>query len=138
MPTTRSNCFPFSNNRNNRLTRQLRSNATFSKGWGDGRNRFSLNLSHTKDLEVGNQKLVLPQIRFSRNQSALIPFKEDKRSRIKREPKWYNYLRYSYGGFGIYSADIDSTNDPEAEIDMRVENDINVYWNNIQPLNMFL
>jgi hypothetical protein len=124
----------FSNSLTNRLTRQLRSNATFTKGWGDGRNSISFNLSHTKDLEVGNEQLTLPQIRFTRNQSAIFPFQEDKRSRTKQQPSWYNYLRYSYRGFAVYSAQKDSSNDRDTETERRVEHDVNLSYTNPNKL----
>jgi len=86
----------FSSNRSERLNRQIQSNATFSKRWGDGKNSLTLNLRQVKDVESGSETLTLPQLRYSRSRSALIPFKEDPGSREKKEPKWFNEIYYTY------------------------------------------
>lgn len=122
----------FSNNRSRRLNRQIRSNATFSKSFGKGGNSLSINLSQTRDVETGRTNTTLPQINFSRNQSAIFPFKKDERSR--NEPKWYNSIRYSYKGFLLNTMQKDSTNDKDAETDRRVEHDLRLSFTNPKKL----
>lgn len=124
----------FSANRSQRLTRQLRSNATFNKRWSEGRNSLSLNLSQTKDLENGRNTVTLPQFRFTRGQSAIFPFKKDETGRSKKVPKWYNSIRYSYKGFLLNTVQKDSTGDPDAQIDRRAEHDIRLSFTNPKKL----
>ncbi|MFQ5676602.1 MAG: putative LPS assembly protein LptD, partial [bacterium] len=117
----------FSSNRSQRLNRQLRSNATFNKSWSQNKNSLSLNLSQTKDLETGSQTTTLPQLRFSRSQSALIPAKEG--ASIDKQ-KWYNFIRYSYQGFMVNTVRKDSSNDKDADIDRRFEHDLRLSFTN--------
>ncbi|MFQ5822700.1 MAG: putative LPS assembly protein LptD [bacterium] len=124
----------FSQNRNQRLSRQLISNATFTKRWSEGKNSITLNLSQTKDLETGSSAITLPQIRFTRNQSAIFPFKHEKQARVSgranEKPKWYNFLRYDYKGFFVNSVKKDSTGDPDADVKRRAEHALNFSFTN--------
>lgn len=126
----------FSTDRDERLNRQLRSNATFSKRWGEGKNSITVNLAQTKDLDTGSEFVTFPQIRFTRNRSAIFPFKEPTRgpSRSKREARWYNYLQYDYKGFLENRARKDSTNDPDKEITRRATHDITFSYTNPNKL----
>ena len=124
----------FSANRSQRLNRQLRSNATFNKRWGEGKNSLSANLSQTKDLENGRNTVTLPQLRFTRGQSAIFPFKKDETGRSKNQPNWYNSIRYSYKGFLLNTVRKDSTGDPDAQIDRRAEHDIRLSFTNPKKL----
>jgi len=124
----------FSNNRSQRLNRQIRSNATFSRKWGEGQNNLTVNLSQTTDIESGRKSTVLPRLQYRRNRGAIIPFKEDKRGRSKRRQKWYNFLLYDYSGLLTNSVQSDSTKTPDV-IDRKVEHDINLSYTN--PNKMF-
>ncbi len=85
-----------SDNRSERLNRQIQSNATFSKRWDDGKNNLTVNVRHQKDVESGSSSLTLPQLNFTRNRSAIIPFKQSARGRNTDESKWYNQIFYDY------------------------------------------
>ncbi|MFQ5650345.1 MAG: putative LPS assembly protein LptD [bacterium] len=115
----------FSNNRQQRLRRQIISNATFRKRWGEGKNSIDLNLSQTKDLESGSTSRTLPRLRYTRSRGAIIPFKEDKRGRKKGEPKWYNLIQYDYKGLLENRVRTDTTSNPD-DITRKVEHDINL------------
>ena len=124
----------FSNNRRQRLNRQIRSNATLTKRSGDGKNSLTVNLSQTRDIETGRDTKTLPQIRFSRNQSALIPFKEDPTGRTKKQQKWFNYLRYDYRGFLVNMVSKDSSNDVNETVNRRAEHRLNFSYTNPNKL----
>jgi len=82
-----------------RLTRQLVSNATWSKSWPTAKFSLTANLSETRDLESGNITRVYPQLAFRRGQSQLFPTKDPEgKKAVKEEKKWYHYLYYSYNG----------------------------------------
>ncbi len=114
----------FSNNREQRLRRQIISNATFRKSWGDRKNSIDINLSQTRDLESGTESRTLPRIRYTRSRSALIPVAEDRRGE-KREAKWYNLIQYDYKALLDNSLRSDTTANPD-DIDRRVEHDLNL------------
>jgi hypothetical protein len=122
-----------SNNRNERLSRQLISNATFSTRLGEG-NSLSLNLSQTKDLETGRELVTLPRMQFTRNQSAFFPFKKDERRPSRSEPRWYNLIRYSYNNLLVNSVSKDSTNDKDAAVQRRFEQALTMSFTNPQKI----
>lgn len=124
----------FSNNRDQRLNRQIRSNATFNKRWGEGKNSMTINLSQTRDIETGSDTRTLPQIRFTRNQSALIPFRKDPTGRSKRKEKWFNFIRYDYRGFLVNTVSKDSSNDTNERVNRRAEHDLNLSYTNPNKL----
>jgi hypothetical protein len=127
-----------SDNRNERLNRQLVSNATFSTRWGEGKNSFSVNLSQTKDLETGRELITLPRANFTRSQTALFPFDEKKAQRTKAQQKWYNLIRYSYGNLLVNSTSRDSTNDAKTDVERRMEHDFALSFTNPGRLFGFL
>lgn len=128
-----------SDNRDERLNRQLVSNATFSTRWGEGKNSFSVNLSQTKDLETGRELITLPQAKFTRSQTALFSFDEKKTQPARGgQPKWYNLIRYSYGNLLVNSTTKDSTNDTETDVERRMEHDIALSFTNPGRLFGFL
>ncbi|NIV92988.1 hypothetical protein GWN42_09345, partial [candidate division KSB1 bacterium] len=122
----------FSTDRDERLNRQLISNATFSKRWAEGKNSITVNLSQTKDLATGSESRTLPQIRFTRNRSALFPFDEDKRGRDER--KWYNYIQYDYKGFFENRSRRASSDDPNADETRSATHDVSLTYTNPQKL----
>ncbi len=122
-----------SNNRNERLSRQLVSNATFSTRLGEG-NSLSLNLSQTKDLETGRDLITLPRMQFTRNQSAFFPFKRDEKRPSRSEPRWYNLIRYSYNNLLVNSVSKDSTNDKDAAVQRRFEQALTMSFTNPQKI----
>ncbi len=113
-----------SSNRRQVLRRQLVSNATFNKSWGQGKNSLVVNLKRTKDLETGSDLITLPNLQFTHNQSALIPFKKDESGRTKKEPRWFNFIQYRYRGLVLNTVRKDSSNDPDAEVNRRAEHDL--------------
>ncbi len=123
----------FSNNRDQRLNRQIVSNATLTRRWGEGRNNISVNLSQTRDIESGSKNTVLPQIRYTRNRGAIIPVREDKSGRTRPVPKWFNLIQYNYSGFLTNSVRSDTTDRPD-DIDRRVQHDIALSYTNPNKL----
>ncbi len=124
----------YSSNINERLNRQIRSNATYSKRWGEGKNSVTVNLSQTKDIESGNENLTLPQIRFTRSRSAIFPFKKDKTGRSKKEQRWYNYLQYDYKSLLTNKIDRDTISTSPDNIDRRIEHDASFSFTNPNKL----
>lgn len=120
----------FSSNRDQRLNRQIRSNATFRKNWSGS--SFTMNLSQTKDIETGRSTTTLPQINFSKNQVALIPHVKKERMRAGEEdnPQWYNFLRYNYRASLLNTVQKDSTNDNDADVNRRVEHSLSFSYTN--------
>ncbi|RMD93502.1 MAG: LPS-assembly protein LptD [Calditrichaeota bacterium] len=117
----------FSQNRSQRLQRQLISNATFTKSWGDGKNSLTLNLSETRDLETGASSRTLPRLRFNRNRSQFFPFKKSKKGgRSTENAKWYNYIYYTYSGTYLNLVRKDSTNDPDPRVERRADHTVNI------------
>ncbi len=123
----------FSNNLSQRLNRQIRSNATFSKKWAEGQQNLTVNLSQTTDIESGSRSTLLPRLQYRRNRSAIIPFVEDSRGPGKRNPKWFNFIQYDYTSLLTNSVRSDSTANPDV-IDRRVEHDLNFSYTNPNKL----
>ncbi|MBN1349981.1 hypothetical protein JXJ21_11270 [candidate division KSB1 bacterium] len=96
----------YSSNINQRLTRQLRSNATVNKSWTGSKNSITVNVSHVRDLESGEQTVTMPQFSFRHSQRQIFKFEKQKgtmRTRQRRrdeiedaEPRWYHSIYYSY------------------------------------------
>jgi hypothetical protein len=74
-----------------RLRRQLQSNATFSKSWPGSKNSLTLNLSETRDLDTGSSIRMLPQVSFYHAQRSL--FGSPPRG---SRPRWYHSIYYAY------------------------------------------
>lgn len=89
-----------STNIDTRLTRELRSNATYSKNWPSSKTSLSINVSQVRDLQEETTQTTLPQLSFRKSQSQIFaPKREPGRGRgraVRREPKWYEFLYYSY------------------------------------------
>ncbi len=105
-----------SDNRAERLNRQINSNATFSKRWGKGKNSLTLNVRQVKDLESGKESLTLPQLNFTRSRSALFLFKDDETGRTKRQPKWFNQIFYDYRTSVTNVINDDTTDSPPEDV----------------------
>lgn len=91
----------FSTNLSSRLTRQVRSNATYSKNWPKQKFSMSVNMSRVHDLQDDVTDLTMPQMTLRLGQSQLFkPSKSKARSkpgeRRRNEPKWYESLYMSY------------------------------------------
>jgi lipopolysaccharide assembly outer membrane protein LptD (OstA) len=91
-------------NLSTRLTRELRSNATYSKSWPEHKISMSLNVSHVRDLQDNTTQLTFPQMTFSKSSTQLFKPEKNKSGRRgsrerrqKEENKWYESLYYSYG-----------------------------------------
>lgn len=94
----------FSFNPNQRLSRTLISQATYSKRWRKLRANLSVNVSENKDLDTGNIMRQLPQVTFYLGERQLFSRKKPIRrgQRTSRTgddtgPRWYEniYLNYS-------------------------------------------
>ncbi|MBN2354962.1 LPS-assembly protein LptD, partial [candidate division KSB1 bacterium] len=85
----------------NRLTRELRSNATFSKSWPEQKLSLSINASQVRDLQENTTQTTFPQLSFRKSQTQIFkPSRDRKRSAqsrsIRKEDKWYHYFYFSY------------------------------------------
>ena len=98
----------FSSNFSERLNREIRSNATFSKNWTDQRMSFSANLSQTRDIETGRITQTFPQLNFTLSQRRIFePPENNARSgrSTDNELKWYNSIYYNYSN-SLYNREI--------------------------------
>jgi len=94
----------FSSSLNQRLNREIRSNATFSKYWRGSGTSISVNVSRTQNLDSGTTTDVLPQVFFRAGRKPIIEFfrKKPKEIRPRRRemtaPKshWYDAVYLSY------------------------------------------
>ncbi len=88
----------FSSNMSERLNREIRSNATFSKRWPDKGLNLSANLSQTRDIESGRITQTLPQIRFTVSQRRFFEPNKDKKGRGSSgsDLRWYHSIYYNY------------------------------------------
>jgi len=89
----------FSANRQQRLNRQIRSNATFSKSWPESKNSLTINLSRTHFLDTDSREETLPQLSFRHGQEALVdllPWFRHRRKRSGRGKAWYENFYISY------------------------------------------
>lgn len=87
-----------------RLTRELRSNATYSKYWPEKKLSLSINASQVRDLEDNVTQTTFPQMSFRKSQTQIFkPVKDKVRStssrgrRSRADTKWYHSLYFSYG-----------------------------------------
>ncbi|MDZ7386207.1 MAG: putative LPS assembly protein LptD [candidate division KSB1 bacterium] len=91
-----------STNLDARLTRQLRSNATLSKTWRNGKVGLTVNASHVRDLQTDETTLSLPQASLYVAQGQFFPPATTGRGRmetrrgVKEELRWYQAIYYSY------------------------------------------
>jgi len=84
----------YSSDRQQRLRRQIISNATLTKRFAGGQS-ITVNLSHSRDLQTGNITETLPRINFRVGQFPLI--KRPKASRGKSvESRWYHNIYFNY------------------------------------------
>ena len=89
-----------------RLSRTLISQATYSKRWTKTRANISVNVSENKDLDSGNITRQLPQVTFYLGERQLFAPKTDARKRGlsggrssiggNSNPKWYENIYFSY------------------------------------------
>ncbi len=94
----------YSSNFDTRLTRKVRSDATFSKRWPDKRLSFSANISQERDIETGQVSRTLPRFNFSMSQRSLFGSGNKssrtgsytRSSRTTQQTRWYESLYYSY------------------------------------------
>lgn len=93
----------FSFNQIQRLTRILRSQATFSKSWPGWRSNLSISLSEEKDLDTGEIRRTLPSLQFYFNERPLFgsgPSSGGSQAGVVRgavNQPWYRtiYIRYN-------------------------------------------
>ncbi|MBN1481308.1 hypothetical protein EH223_02945 [candidate division KSB1 bacterium] len=83
----------YSTNLDTRLSRELRSNATYSKSWPKQKLSMSLNVSHSHDLQEDLQNYTLPQLSFRRGQAQIF---NQKKKGGRRDTHWYHSLYFSY------------------------------------------
>jgi lipopolysaccharide assembly outer membrane protein LptD (OstA) len=84
-----------STNLSARLTRELRSNATFSKYWPQQKLSLSVNATQVRDLQDDVTTTTFPQMTFRKSQTQIFNPKKTKGRR--GEDKWYHSLYFSYG-----------------------------------------
>jgi len=78
-----------------RLTRELRSNATFSKYWPQQKLSLSINATQVRDLQDDVTTTTFPQMTFRKSQTQIF---NPKRGKGRRgEEHWYHSLYFSYG-----------------------------------------
>lgn len=86
-----------------RLTRELRSNATYSKYWSEQKLSLSVNLSQVRDLQDDVTTTTFPQMSLRKSQTQIFKPEKAKRGGVRstgatrRESKWYHNLYLSYG-----------------------------------------
>jgi len=93
-----------STNLSTRLTRELRSNATYSKTWPEAKWSLSVNVSQVHDLEEDLTQTSLPQLSLRKNQTQLFKPQKSKKPGAagpgarpaRREDRWYHYFYVSY------------------------------------------
>jgi len=90
----------YSSNMSERLNREIRSNATFSKNWSGKGMSFSANLSQTIDIETQRTTQTLPQLRFTLSQRRVFKYDKGDKSKgnndKKDDLKWYHSIYYNY------------------------------------------
>ncbi len=98
----------FSTNQNQRLMRQITSQATYSKRWPEKKMSLSVSASETKDLDDGRLTRQLPQISFSFSQRPI--FKRTQKSayssglsgragtssRSNEKTRWYEAIQFGF------------------------------------------
>jgi len=85
-----------SDNREYRLQKEIRSNATLTKRLGSAWS-VSVNLNQTRNLDTDETTETLPQVYIRSGQASLWPApKSDKRNRTSSEPRWYQSIYASY------------------------------------------
>ncbi|HNW58375.1 MAG TPA: putative LPS assembly protein LptD [bacterium] len=81
-----------------RLTRELRSNATWSKYWAEQKLSLSVNFSQVHDLQDDLTQTTLPQLSLRKSQTQIFkPGKAKPGAGSRRANKWYHNLYLSYG-----------------------------------------
>jgi len=90
----------YSNNLDERLTRIIRSNATFNKDWSEKGLSLSANILQERDIETGKITQTLPQLGFSLSQRRFFNPEKEKRgsasSAQKEDLRWYHSIYYNY------------------------------------------
>ena len=88
----------FSANREQRLTRQIRSNATLTKSWPKSRNSLTVNLSRSQFLDTNNLTETFPQVSFRHGQEPLVNLFRSKKnsSSASNEKRWFENIYFSY------------------------------------------
>lgn len=89
----------YSFNLNEQLSQVLRSDATLTHTFPDGKNSFSANVHHEQNLRNDEITQDIPRITFRRGQSAVIPLpRRDQKDTTDVVPAWYHGIYYSYSG----------------------------------------
>lgn len=93
----------FSFNRDQRLARQLVSQATFSKRWPKAKNNLTVSFSETKDLENGSVTRLLPGVQFYFGERQIFGGGSQSRTGARPRPRpgqearpWYENLYFGY------------------------------------------
>jgi len=99
----------FSFNQNQRLTRTLLSQATFSKSWPDAKTNISVNASEQRDLQDGSIQRLLPQVSFYYGQRQIFGAgragSQSKSGAPRRpdEQKWYENIYFGFSSTARHS-----------------------------------
>ena len=107
---------------NERLSRTLRSNFSYSRRFRESGNSFSLNASQTKNLDTQTHDVVLPELSFRKGRQPL--WGSGKLSRHQSEEKaWYERIYYD-GNARFRNVErgtlTDTTQTTQADLGMRV------------------
>jgi lipopolysaccharide assembly outer membrane protein LptD (OstA) len=89
----------FSANREQRLRREIRSNATLSKSWPASKNSLTINLSRSHMLDTDSKQEVFPQISFRHGQESLgdvLRYVGLRKRGPRRSRSWYDNIYFSY------------------------------------------
>jgi len=109
----------FSSSLNQRLNREIRSNATFSKYWRGSGTSMSVNVSRTQNLDSGTTTDILPQIFFRAGRKPILDFFRRKpkevrpvqRKSISPKRHWYDAIYLSYNSQFLNRRYISEPND---------------------------
>jgi lipopolysaccharide assembly outer membrane protein LptD (OstA) len=100
----------YSFNLNEQLSQVLRSDATLSRNFPDGKNSISLNLHHEQNLANEEITQDIPRISYRHGQSAFFPQrKKEVGDTTEVVPYWYNNIYYSFSSEAVHHRVLDQT-----------------------------
>ncbi len=112
----------FSANLTQRLNREIRSNATFSKNWREHRLNLRVNASQVRDIDDKRSTRTLPQMSFSMSQRKLFGGRAGRR----RSEHWYHSIYYNYSS-NLLNREV-LYDDTDADSPQSRQNNYTRYW----------
>ncbi|MCX6640766.1 MAG: LPS assembly protein LptD [bacterium] len=98
----------YSFNFNEQLSQTLRSDATLTRNFPDGKNSVSLNLHHEQNLANEEISQDIPRITYRHGQTAIFPkAKKAPDDTTSSEPLWFNNIYYSFTSEAIHRRILD-------------------------------